>query len=155
MSSNYVTIHCANSNCDETFLVRDTAARRTYCSRRCKSAHRYHKVPADKEKKLSAYKARFLANPHWKRDQRRYTSYGITRDDFEMRLVHQRGACAICGTWNPGGKGWWHIDHCHDSDRVRGLLCTHCNVGIGMLKDDPAVVASACAYLEKWKGAQA
>ena len=59
----------------------------------------------------------------------------------------QNGRCAICKTDSPGGKGNWHLDHCHDSKNVRGLLCGTCNVGLGMFKDNPLLLAAAADYL--------
>mgnify|MGYP001576209901 CR=1 FL=1 len=46
-----------------------------------------------------------------------------------------------------------HIDHNHTTGAVRGLLCTQCNVGVGMLKDSPAVLRAAANYLEtgRWQ----
>lgn len=41
------------------------------------------------------------------------------------------------------------VDHCHENGHVRGLLCSSCNTAIGLLRDDPAILRSAIAYLEK------
>lgn len=79
--------------------------------------------------------------------------YGITQADFDKLLVKQNGRCAICQTDNPGKHGrktdteCWHVDHDHQTGRVRGLLCFACNVGIGHLKDDPVLVKAALQYL--------
>ena len=82
------------------------------------------------------------------RASQRKTKYGITPNDFDSMLSDQKGRCAICQTETPGGKGTWHVDHCHTTQRVRGLLCTHCNLGIGHLRDDIAILKRAILYLE-------
>lgn len=56
----------------------------------------------------------------------------------------QGGNCAICLT---PPKRWFAIDHDHATGKVRGLLCTNCNTGIGMLKDDLEVLHRAQVYL--------
>jgi hypothetical protein len=65
-------------------------------------------------------------------------------------LAAQDGACVICGTTEPGDN--WHrglhIDHCHATGRVRGLLCQNCNQMLGKAHDDPAVLRKAAQYLE-------
>jgi hypothetical protein len=76
------------------------------------------------------------------------STYGITLSDFDSMLDAQKGRCAICLTDTPGGKGRFHIDHDHDSGKVRGLLCTNCNLGIGNMKDSPAILLAAMKYLE-------
>jgi hypothetical protein len=84
------------------------------------------------------------------RERRRtLRKYGITEADWDRMLAAQDGRCAICRTGTPGGRGErWHIDHCHTSSRVRGLLCHNCNVGIGNFKDAPDLLRAAAAYLE-------
>lgn len=73
--------------------------------------------------------------------------YGMRLPDLEALFLFQGQRCRICWTSDPGGAGAFHVDHCHESKRVRGLLCTHCNVGLGMFKDSPALLASASEYL--------
>jgi hypothetical protein len=83
-----------------------------------------------------------------KERQRTLRKYGLTEADWDRMLTEQGGRCAICRTDTPGGRGErWHIDHSHATDKVRGLLCHNCNVGIGNFKDDPALLDSAAAYL--------
>lgn len=63
--------------------------------------------------------------------RRRYTlsGYGITAEQYGAMAAQQRGGCAICGK-APDGKPL-HIDHCHQSGRVRALLCSPCNLALG------------------------
>lgn len=76
--------------------------------------------------------------------------YGITLADYETLLESQRGRCAICDTSKPGGNlTKWSVDHCHDSAKVRGLLCAACNMGIGQFGDDPARLRAAADYIER------
>lgn len=73
--------------------------------------------------------------------------YGITQEDYETLLEKQGGACAICS--NPPTEKHFCVDHCHESGKVRGLLCRHCNAGIGQLKDSVELVAKALEYLKR------
>jgi len=57
------------------------------------------------------------------------------------------GQCQICGVAGSIMDKPLHIDHCHDTQQVRGLLCGHCNRGIGLISD-PALLRRAAAYLE-------
>ena len=75
--------------------------------------------------------------------------YGLTVEEFREMLARQANLCAICGgPW----RGWNgqnpHIDHCHTTGRVRGLLCASCNSAIGRFGDDPALLRRAADYLE-------
>ena len=76
-------------------------------------------------------------------DPRRFKSYelkaayGITIEQYDALLAKQGNACAICAAPEPRGMGVFHVDHCHNSLRVRGLLCTECNMGLGKFKDSP------------------
>lgn len=70
----------------------------------------------------------------------------MTEGDFDSMLESQGGACAICRTKEPGGRNWC-VDHCHDSGKVRGILCLECNAGLGKFKDNPDFLRRAIEYL--------
>jgi hypothetical protein len=74
--------------------------------------------------------------------------YGITLEQYEAMLAAQGGTCALCPTPTPGGKGRFHVDHCHDTGKVRGLLCMRCNTGIGCLNHNTDTLLKAVAYLK-------
>lgn len=76
-------------------------------------------------------------------------TFGITEIDFDRMLAQQRGVCAICLTDNPRGMGRFHIDHCHKTNKIRGLLCTECNSLLGKAKDNTTILQAAIVYLEK------
>lgn len=74
--------------------------------------------------------------------------YGITRDDYRDAWYRQGGVCAVCK--QPERTARNHllsIDHDHETGRFRGLLCSHCNRAIGLLQDDPKIIAAAANYL--------
>ena len=67
--------------------------------------------------------------------------YGLTPEDYDRMLAAQGGRCAICGTDNPGGQGnRLHVDHDHETGRVRGLLCQGCNARLGWFEPRQAQV---------------
>ena len=79
--------------------------------------------------------------------------YGITQADYDAKLAEQDGGCALCGvTPEALTKGryrtWLHVDHDHETGRVRGLLCPDHNLLLGQWGDDPALLRRAVAYLE-------
>lgn len=98
----------------------------------------------DKERRLR----NLAANRAAQNKSRLKRTYGLTLEDYDRMLAEQNGGCAICATATPGGPGRFHVDHCHNTGRVRGLLCCNCNRGIGALKDDPARLRLAIGYLE-------
>lgn len=73
--------------------------------------------------------------------------YGISLSEYESMAESQNGRCAICDSL-PDKKGL-AVDHCHDSGRVRGLLCNKCNAALGFFRDDPERVGAAMAYLRR------
>jgi hypothetical protein len=70
----------------------------------------------------------------------------MTSADLDALLAAQGGVCAICRTdrWS---RGVPNVDHCHETNSVRGILCTRCNLGIGYFMDDPARLTAAAKYL--------
>ena len=76
-------------------------------------------------------------------------NYGLTLDDYDQLLDAQDGQCAICESEDPGGKGRFHVDHCHTTDEIRGLLCHNCNLMLGQSKDNVQTLRNAIRYLER------
>jgi hypothetical protein len=74
-----------------------------------------------------------------------FSRYGLTGEDFNRMLAVQGGRCAICALAAP----LLHVDHNHATGAVRALLCRECNVGLGKFRDDPVLLRSAAAYLER------
>ncbi|MBZ6082244.1 endonuclease VII domain-containing protein [Streptomyces olivaceus] len=74
--------------------------------------------------------------------------YGITEMERDALVASQGGACCICLA-APAA----HVDHCHETGRVRGVLCFSCNAALGQFKDRPDAIRRAAAYLEgnAWK----
>jgi hypothetical protein len=72
--------------------------------------------------------------------------YGLTLEQYDAMLLAQAGLCKICGNAEAH-----HVDHCHQSGKVRGLLCINCNHGIGKFKDNPQLLRTAATYLEESK----
>jgi len=109
--------------CDEP-IPSEAHANRTYCSTSCREV------------------------------ARRLTSYGLTLESYRQMLESQGHACAICGDaddnkWSRGGlrRDGWHIDHCHDTGKVRGILCPPCNLMIGYARDNVDTLRRAIDYL--------
>ena len=73
--------------------------------------------------------------------------YGITLEDYNRMLQEQGGKCAICKGDEPT-KNALAVDHCHDTKRIRGLLCTNCNKILGHAKDNTDVLFAAIQYLK-------
>lgn len=72
--------------------------------------------------------------------------YGVTLEYVNALREEQGGCCAICR--NPTLD--LHVDHHHDTDTVRGLLCGTCNRGIGNLRECTYILLSAIKYLLYW-----
>lgn len=75
-------------------------------------------------------------------------NYGITPEQADFLLECQDGLCAICqSSITLGGKGGAKIDHCHETNKIRGILCSTCNTGLGQFKDNPVILDRAITYL--------
>lgn len=82
-------------------------------------------------------------NRHYRR------SYGLTYDDALLLLAKQGWACAICTAPLKGLGGNTHVDHCHCTNKVRGILCRTCNMQIGWFERWPDFHRFAEAYLRR------
>jgi hypothetical protein len=79
-------------------------------------------------------------------------SYGITRAKLDELRAEQKGCCAICKIPeenHPSRFGVFHLDHDHQSGVIRGLLCTKCNMALGLFNDNVELLMTAINYLKK------
>ena len=85
--------------------------------------------------------------------KQRYRKFGITHAEYAELHQRQKGLCAICfkpetATRNGKVKSL-AVDHCHESGKIRGLLCYECNTGIGKLHEDENILMAAVKYLKE------
>ena len=97
---------------------------------------------------------------HWSqesRNDRLQRQYSITEEQYNKILEKQNGRCAICNCQQHYQR--LAVDHDHKTGMVRGLLCVHCNRGLGRFFDSGLRLRNAAAYIEKaqetWKRVQA
>ena len=87
-------------------------------------------------------------NPDQVKSQRLNQKYGISLLEKANLFEEQNCSCAICGTAEPKGRHkTFHVDHCHKTGNIRGLLCHSCNTALGHFKDDPDIIHKAWIYL--------
>ena len=76
-------------------------------------------------------------------------NYGISLKDYYEMEKQQDYKCAICGTNEKNKRTkYFDVDHCHETGKVRGLLCTNCNQGLGKFKDNIHLLKQVITYLE-------
>jgi hypothetical protein len=78
-------------------------------------------------------------------------TYGISYEDYTKMQELQGNCCAICGSLESLNKRTdrFFVDHCHTTGKVRGLLCSKCNHGLGLFNDNPKLLLNAINYLGK------
>ena len=84
------------------------------------------------------------------RQKRLQYDYGLPAGRYEEMLASQGGVCAVCGGTEEGKV--LVVDHCHATERVRGLLCNQCNFGLGAFRDTPSFLEGAIRYLAIFSG---
>lgn len=104
---------------------------------------------ANRDWRLAKSRARYHKNPDRKRVYDRMRKYGLTRE--QSKAVLEVPSCQICGTdlVNRKGKNGKVVDHDHATGKVRGVLCSNCNRGLGHFKDNAQALRAAANYLEE------
>jgi Autographiviridae endonuclease VII len=77
--------------------------------------------------------------------------YGMTVEDYARMELAQNRCCAGCSRpLDPGAnRRGVHVDHCHTTGKVRGLLCYHCNASLGLARDSPETLRQLADYVER------
>ena len=92
--------------------------------------------------------------PKHERSLRRYClerAFGLTLEDYDALMFQQGGLCAVCHRperARMNGKVMrLAVDHCHSTNKIRGLLCKDCNTGLGNFQDSIGLLRDAQQYL--------
>lgn len=91
------------------------------------------------------------------RDRCYRSKFGISLTAYEEMLEAQNYVCYICKNPEKFVSQWsgkiraLAVDHCHDTGKVRGLLCNRCNTVLGLIQDSTTLLTNAISYLEKFK----
>jgi hypothetical protein len=130
--------------CGYTYFYRSTKSKDGY-GYRCKTCDNKTRLKYRANNKEKAAESDRRKRLKW--------LYGLTLEEYADRLEEQGNCCAICKTTESGVGGerrdWnWAVDHCHDTGKVRGLLCSSCNRGLGMLGDTEEALQRALDYLK-------
>ena len=110
-----------------------------------KARKKAYKSTPEVRAKARAYHLEYLARPETKA-RAREREYGIPEFEQKELLASQGGRCPICLAVLKLDRET-HLDHDHETKRVRGFLCGACNRAIGLLKDSPGRLDRAAAYL--------
>lgn len=135
---------CDHPYCHQALGAGDTAyparlRENVYCSAVCRGRHAA----------LMRQKARRddpTTNRH-DNNARTLRKYGLTQEEYDTLYDQQLGRCAICLV--ALAEVTLHVDHDHETNAVRGLLCHTCNCGIGFMQDSPEVLERAAQYLRE------
>jgi len=110
-----------------------------------------HKVNKMSSCKVCRNKIRFLKRKEdpikeslRKRKFRLKYRYNISLEEYQLMYTNQKGKCLICEDWYDK----LNVDHCHETNKVRGLLCSSCNLALGSMKDKVSNFIKAIEYLK-------
>lgn len=107
------------------------------CCRAWESSKKWRR--ANPEKAQESYRKSHLKN-----------HYNLTMDEYNSLAEKQRGKCAICGKLKQQHRRkHLCIDHNHCTGQIRGLLCTKCNLIVGVVEENPLIFRKVTAYLSK------
>lgn len=118
-------------------------AERQRANQRAWAARNPERIRANTERR----KAKLRQDPMLRRNVYLWKQYGIAHDVYLEMLEKQGGGCAICG--RAPGKFRHHVDHCHKTGRVRGILCHQCNWYIGKVERGDGLLEKIAAYLKR------
>lgn len=107
----------------------------------------YRSRPEVKQKTKLREKLYYSNTKNIKENNRLFKKFSITLQDYNELLKLQNYRCKICGIDENNCKKGLEIDHCHKTNKIRGLLCMECNTGLGKFKDNKEFLKEAINYL--------
>ena len=113
------------------------------------SAYNKEYYETNKEQRNAYSKGWNRNNKEYLAAQHREKKYGISPEDYDTMLKEQDNKCKIClVSFTTLKLQNIHVDHCHTTNQIRGLLCNLCNTGLGFFKDNTETLTNAIVYLE-------
>jgi hypothetical protein len=143
---------CQKEKDDTEFYVDRTRNRLQSMCKTCSSINRKNWLSKNKEKERTRAMSYYENNKEQaKISARKYhlkNTYNLSVDQYENMILRQENLCAICKGPPTGRYNKLVVDHCHKTNKVRGLLCHECNYLLGLAKDNTDVLKAAIQYLE-------
>ena len=128
----------------------------SYCEAPVENSRKYCSDECMREMNAFKSSARYHWNKEYKENTRQAAvgsqlqrKFGLSTEKYIEMLEKQNYRCAICGRHQEELERRMAVDHNHDTGKNRELLCNNCNLGIGHLRDEPALIRKAAEYLEK------
>jgi len=151
---NYMTNQIQNKNYYQTHKAEILKRQKEYYLNNKEARKAYQKNRDTKIKdELKKYKHQYYLDNietfrlYWKKaDLKR--KFKITIEEYVLMFEKQNGCCKICGTHQSKLKRALAVDHNHNTNEIRGLLCDTCNKGLGMFHDDINHLLNAIEYLK-------
>lgn len=149
--------HCRKCEADKPleafYRHKDTLDGRAGWCRECLSTKWKVWYQANKEKADIRSKQWYRENKEKvsqkNRDRDLKINFGMTRQDYNRLFQIQGGTCAICKIHQMQVNKNLRVDHCHETNKIRGLLCHNCNVSLGLLRESIPTLKAMIEYLEK------
>lgn len=151
-------IYCADCGEDRDFanfyIQKSTRRPRTYCKYHTLARNRKYRTLNRQTLNIKKNEYRRCVGRPTQRKQDLWKRFGITLEDYEQLLKRQNGGCAICeqpetAKHKTGKTRRLAVDHCHKTNKIRGLLCNRCNIGIGRFLDNSELLRKAAEYVRK------
>lgn len=124
-------------------------------NKRCYQQKREHRIKKQREywqnnkDKINDYKKNWLArNPDYSKRNDLKRKYNLTLEEFDLMMKFQNNQCLTCGK-DFTKRSDAHVDHCHKTQKIRGLLCSHCNTAIGLVYERKETLSNMINYLEQ------
>jgi hypothetical protein len=110
----------------------------------------FQRVYQDNKEKIKARAMQWYLNNKTKTFWNRIKlKYGLTQQQYEEILERQNYSCKLCSrSFDKLPRRIIHVDHCHKTGKLRGILCMPCNVTLGVVKDDPKALRKMIKYLK-------
>ena len=146
--------HGLHSSCKLCQKISNEAWANSHHEQKCATAKAWKSN--NKTRIRDQAKARRWRNVEKSRENERKKSvkakHGITFEEKELMFYKQGRVCAVCSSPTPGTIKGWHIDHCHKTEKIRGILCHPCNATLGNAKDSIGRLQKLIEYLRKHGG---